>query len=139
MIVHIALNKYGILGYINNAAVNEDNISTLFSPLGTLLKINEEDKEIFSKVAGCGPAIIDLFVEGLSDGAVLNGMNRQLSYQVITEMIIGAAQLIQQSGSHPALLKDQVTTPKGKTIKALNTLEKHKFRYTLMESLNSAD
>lgn len=129
----------GILGYINNQYVDEKMILSIFEPLGKLIKINENEIDIFSTVSGCGPAFVDLFIEGLSDGAVLNGMNRNLSYEVITEMIIGAAKLAQESNKHPGILKDAVSSPGGSTIKAINTLEKHAFRYTLADAINTVN
>lgn len=129
----------GILGYAHNQYVDEETINFVFKPLGNLIKVNESELDIFSTLSGCGPAIVDVFIEGLSDGAVLNGMNRALSYEVITEMLIGAAKLAQASDKHPAELKDDVTSPRGSTIKAIATLEKHAFRYTLVDTINAVN
>jgi len=101
-----------------------------------VFKVNETELAIFSVLSGCGPAIVDVFIEALSDGTVLNGMNRALSYDVISEMIVGAAKLAQQD-KHPAALKDAVTSPGGSTIKAIATLEKHGFRYGLIDAVDS--
>ncbi|MBN4908393.1 pyrroline-5-carboxylate reductase [Staphylococcus sp. EG-SA-13] len=129
----------GIIGYINNPYVDEEKIITVFKPLGKLIKINQNEVDIFSTISGCGPAFVDLFIEGLSDGAVLKGMNRALSYEVITEMIIGAAKLAKKTKKHPGILKDEVTSPGGSTIKAINTLEKHAFRYALSDAIDSVN
>ena len=129
----------GIIGYVNNSHVDEELIYSLLRPLGKLFKINKNEAEIFSTVSGCGPAIVDLFIESLSDGAVLNGMNRALSYELMPEMIIGAAQLLKVSNQHPGIIKDKVCSPGGHTIKAIHTLEKHAFRYTLSDAMNSVN
>lgn len=126
----------GIIGYAGNQHVDETIINQLFHPLGKVFKVNETELAIFSVLSGCGPAIVDVFIEALSDGAVLNGMNRALSYDVISEMIVGAAKLAQQD-KHPAALKDAVTSPGGSTIKAIATLEKHGFRYALNDAVDS--
>ncbi|WP_436854310.1 pyrroline-5-carboxylate reductase [Staphylococcus caeli] len=126
----------GIIGYAGNQHVDGAIISQLFNPLGKVFKVNEAELAIFSVLSGCGPAIVDVFIEALSDGAVLNGMNRALSYDVISEMIVGAAKLAQQD-KHPAVLKDAVTSPGGSTIKAISTLEKHGFRHALIDAVDS--
>lgn len=113
----------GMICYHGNSNVDETRIKALFQPLGNVIKVKESELDIFSTIAGCGPAIVDIFIEALSDGAVLNGMSRTMSYEVITGMMIGAAQLSQQ-GVHPAKLKDDVTSPGGSTIKAVAALEK---------------
>ncbi|MDG0841979.1 pyrroline-5-carboxylate reductase [Staphylococcus equorum] len=129
----------GILGYAHNQYVDEASIEFVFKPLGNLIKVNENELGIFSTLSGCGPAMVDVFIEGLSDGAVLNGMNRALSYEVITEMLIGAAKLAQASDKHTAELKDEVTSPGGSTIKTIAKLEKHAFRYTLVDAINAVN
>lgn len=129
----------GILGYISSQYVDEEMIFSVFEPLGKLININKNEIDIFSTISSCGPAFVDLFIESLSDGAVLNGMNRDLSYKVITEMIIGAAKLAKESNKHPGILKDIVSSPGGSTIKAINTLEKHAFRYTLSDAINTVN
>ncbi|NWK83467.1 pyrroline-5-carboxylate reductase [Staphylococcus sp. GSSP0090] len=125
----------GMIGYHSNSYVDEAMIKALFQPMGKVIKVKESELSIFSTMSGCGPAIVDIFIEALSDGAVLNGMSRAMSYEVITEMIMGAAQLAQQ-GVHPAKLKDDVTSPGGSTIKAVATLEKNAFRYALIDAIN---
>lgn len=135
--VVVEINK-GLIGYAHNQRPqNNTMIKEVFSCLGKLVEVKESELDIFSTMSGCGPAIVDVFVEALSDGAVLNGMDRNLSYEVILEMIIGAAQLAQETGQHPGALKDQVTSPGGSTIKATNALEKNNFRYALIDAINA--
>jgi pyrroline-5-carboxylate reductase len=135
--VVVEINK-GIIGYAHNQLPqNNTMIKEVFGCLGNLVEVKESELDIFSTMSGCGPAIVDVFVEALSDGAVLNGMDRNLSYEVILEMIIGAAQLAQETGQHPGALKDQVTSPGGSTIKATSALEKNNFRYALIDAINA--
>lgn len=137
--VVVEINK-GIIGYAHNQLhQNNKMIKDVFGCLGKLVEVKESELDIFSTMSGCGPAIVDVFVEALSDGAVLNGMDRNLSYEVILEMIIGVAQLAQKTRQHPGVLKDQVTSPGGSTIKATSALEKNNFRYALIDAINSVD
>jgi pyrroline-5-carboxylate reductase len=137
--VVVEINK-GLIGYAHNQRPqNNTMIKEVFSCLGKLVEVKESELDIFSTMSGCGPAIVDVFVEALSDSAVLNGMDRNLSYEVILEMIIGAAQLAQETGQHPGALKDQVTSPGGSTIKATSALEKNNFRYALIDAINAVD
>lgn len=135
--VVVEINK-GIIGYAHNQLPqNNTMITDVFSCLGKLVEVKESELDIFSTMSGCGPAIVDVFVEALSDGAVLNGMDRKLSYEVILEMIIGAVQLAQETGQHPGALKDTVTSPGVSTIKATSALEKNTFRYALIDAINA--
>lgn len=135
--VVVEINK-GIIGYAHNQLPqNNTMITDVFSCLGKIVEVKESELDIFSTMSGCGPAIVDVFVEALSDSAVLNGMDRNLSYEVILEMIIGAAQLAQETGQHPGALKDTVTSPGGSTIKATSALEKNNFRYVLIDAINA--
>lgn len=140
LIPNIAVEvNQGVIGYCSNRYVNEKQIDFIFNPLGKVIKVPEDQIDILGTVAGCGPAFLDLFIEGLSDGAVLNGMDRDLSYYVILEMIAGSAKLAYQSQKHPGELKDAVASPGGSTIKGVSTLEKHKFRYSLIDAVNTIE
>ncbi len=108
-----------------------------FSKTGTIVNITEKEFDVFGVIAGCMPAIVCQFVEALSDGAVLEGFNRQKSYEVLAKAIAGSCELIAQSGKHPAQLKDEVTSPGGTTIQTLSVLEDYSFRSALIQAVKS--
>lgn len=112
-------------------------IETSFSYLGDLVEISEDKIGIFGTLAGCGPAFVDVFMEALSDGAVLNGMDREMAYHVAAKMVASSANLLLETGKHPGELKDGVTSPGGTTIKGITALEKEGFRYATINAIDT--
>ncbi len=114
------------------------NVLEIFSSFGKAIKIDENQFDAASIVNGCLPAFVDLFIEGLSDGAVFCGLKRDISYKLILQTIIGAAKLMEESGEHPGLLKDKVTSPKGTTIEGVKALEENNFRAGLIKAVEAS-
>ena len=124
-----------------NSNVSDDEFSNtleIFSSFGKAIKIDENQFDAASVVNGCLPAFVDLFIEGLSDGAVLCGLKRDVSYKLIAQTIIGSAKLMEESGDHPGLLKDKVTSPKGTTIEGVKALEENNFRAGLIKAVEAS-
>lgn len=89
-------------------------------------------------LSGSGPAYVFLIAEALSDAGVACGLPRVLADQLTIKTLIGAARLVDESGSHPAVLKNQVTSPGGTTIAGLEQLELAGVRGTLMAAVRAA-
>jgi len=77
-------------------------------------------------------------IEALSDGGVAAGLSRQVALNLATQTVLGAATMVQQTQQHPAVLREQVTSPAGTTIEALKVLEKGAFRSTVIEAVLAA-
>lgn len=130
----------GITGIVyaeNIASESKELIQTSFNYLGELVEITEDKIGIFGTLAGCGPAFVDVFMEALSDGAVLNGMDRDMAYHVAAKMVASSANLLLETGKHPGELKDGVTSPGGTTIKGITALEKEGFRYATINAIDT--
>ena len=91
---------------------------------------------IAGTVSGCGPAFAAMFIEALSDGAVLHGLPRELSYKLASQMIVGTGKLQLSTGRHPGAMKDGVCPPGGTTIVGVAALERHGFRGAVIEALD---
>ena len=110
----------------------------IFSSVGMCVELEERHLDAVTAVSGSGPAYIYLIMESLADGAVKVGLPRDVAFQLVSQTMMGAALMLQQTGRHPAVLKDEVTTPSGCTISALLTMEDGKIRSTLARAVEEA-
>lgn len=114
----------------------KQTMQAILSVLGRIVEVPEIQLDIFGTIAGCGPAFVDVFIEALSDAAVLNGMPRAISYEIAAQMMKGTAELALKTNQHPGELKDSVTSPGGTTIKGIVALEKNGFRHAVIDGIN---
>ena len=103
------------------------------------LEVKEADLDAVTAVSGSGPAYVFLFIEALADGGVRAGLSRQVALQLAAQTVKGAAQMQLETGLHPGVLKDQVCSPGGTTIAAVEALEKNGFRYAAMSAVAAAN
>lgn len=89
-------------------------------------------------LSGSGPAYVFMFIEALADGGVRAGLPRNVAMQLAIQTVKGASIMLQQTGEHPGVLKDQVASPGGTTIAGIEALEKGAFRATVMGAVTSA-
>ena len=115
-----------------------DTVSKLMSSVGCVTKVSEQLLDAVTGLSGSGPAYVFTFIEALIDGAVLNGLPRDIARELAIQTVIGSAKLVQESGEHPAVLRDRVTSPGGTTIEALKVLEMNDFRGTVIQAVESA-
>ena len=121
--------------------VTEDELTVFthnLSGSGLLDRLPEHLMDAGTAVAGCGPALADLFVEALADAGVVNGLPRAKAQRYAAQMLKGAAALILESGQHPGQLKDAVCSPGGSTIAGVRALEQRAFRAAVMEAVDAA-
>jgi pyrroline-5-carboxylate reductase len=79
-----------------------------------------------------------MVIESLTDGGVKMGIPRRLAEALSVQTVLGSAMLVKSTGLHPAILKDQVTTPGGTTIAAIHELEAHGLRAMLISAVSTA-
>jgi pyrroline-5-carboxylate reductase len=89
-------------------------------------------------LSGSGPAYVALVVEALADGGVAAGLPRAIARQLALQTVLGTATLIRDGDLHPAVLKDQVTSPGGTTIAGVAELEARGLRSALIEAVKAA-
>ena len=110
----------------------------IFSSVGQCHQLAENHLNAVTAVSGSGPAYTYLIMEALADGAVKVGLPRNMAFKLVSQTMLGAAQMLQNSGKHPATLKDEVTTPSGCTIAALLTMEDGRIRSVLARAVEEA-
>lgn len=117
----------------------KSQVTNLLLMLGDVIPVKEDQLSIVGTIAGCGPAFVDVFLDALGDSGVLNGLSRPIANHLAASMVKGAASLAYESNSSPALLRDQVCSPGGTTIKGVVSLEKNGFRNAVIEAINKAN
>jgi pyrroline-5-carboxylate reductase len=131
----------GIIAFTNETDFNEeerDFAVRLFAPVAQVEWINEAQLAALAALAGSGPAYAALFAEALADGAVKEGLPRELSLRLAAKTLWGTGKLLFQGGRHPAVLKDAVCSPGGTSIEGIAALEGRAFRSALIEAVSAA-
>ncbi len=110
----------------------------IFNTVGDTDWAKESLLDAVTGLSGSGPAYIYMVIEALTDGGVKMGLPRPLALKLATQTVIGAGQLVKETGLHPAVLRDRVTTPGGTTISAIHELEAHGLRSMLISAVVTA-
>lgn len=110
----------------------------IFKGVGECYWTKEGLMNTVTGLSGSGPAYIYMVIEALTDGGVKMGLPRKLSFDLSVQTVLGAAKMVKESKEHPAILKDQVTTPAGTTILALHELEERGLRSMFVHAVEKA-
>ena len=106
--------------------------------VGIAVEVPESMMDAVTALSGSGPAYIYLMIEALVDGGVRAGLPRDIAAQLASQTVLGAAQMVIDTGRHPAQLRDMVTTPAGTTIEAIASLEHSGLRAALIDAIGKA-
>ena len=122
-----ALVGAGVFGIQEDPALPKDvfaMILDLFGLLGSTIVLPEKKFNAFMALVGCGPAYVFHFMDALAEAGVTMGFTRQEALELVTQLVLGSAKLAALPGSHPAILREQVCSPAGVTIAAVNHLDR---------------
>ena len=110
----------------------------VFASVGRTVTVDEKHMDAVTALSASGPAYIYIILESLAEGGVKVGLPRDIATLLAAQMTLGAATMVLETGSHPALLKDAVTTPAGCTIDGILELEEGGVRVTLIKAVMRA-
>ncbi|MBM7580282.1 pyrroline-5-carboxylate reductase [Jeotgalibacillus terrae] len=130
----------GMSAISTNGEVTDEELHTvlkLFRSFGKAEVISEDLMDSIPAISGSSPAYVYMMIEAMADGGVRQGLPRDQAYRLAAQAVLGAAKMVLETGKHPGELKDQVTSPGGATIAATEALEKHRFRGSILEAMES--
>ena len=110
----------------------------LLRPVGKVLRIPESQQDAATALSGSGPAYVYYLVEAMVDAGILLGIPRTTAIEMVTQAVYGAATMLRETGEHPVILREAVTSPGGTTISAIRELERHSVRAAFLEAIESA-
>jgi pyrroline-5-carboxylate reductase len=115
-----------------------DLVRQIFALIGTAVCVDEKQMDAVTALSASGPAYVFTFIEALSDAGVKNGLTRDVASKLAVQTVLGSARMVVETGEHPALLKEKVTSPGGTTIAGLHALENGSFRGVVMDAVEAA-
>lgn len=115
-----------------------DLAKSIFEAVGMVTVVDETLLDAVTGLSGSGPAYVFMIIEALADAGVKVGLPRRQAQALAAQTVLGSAKLLIDTGQHPGVLKDQVTSPGGTAIAGLHTLEEGGLRTTLINAVQAA-
>lgn len=110
----------------------------LLSNVGQVVVLDEMHQDAVTAISGSGPAYIFYVVEAMIEAGVLLGLPRDVATELVIQTLYGAATMIRETGQHPTVLREQVSSPGGTSVAALRALEDHKVRAAFLTAIEAA-
>ncbi|MEM9557327.1 MAG: pyrroline-5-carboxylate reductase [Acidobacteriota bacterium] len=132
---------HGMTAICGGRAARAEHLATaeaLFARLGRATVLDEKYFDAVTGLSASGPAFIYMVIEALAEGGVKVGLPRKVATELAAQACLGAGHMVVETGDHPALLKDEVTTPAGCTMDGILELEEGGLRVTLIKAVVEA-
>ena len=110
----------------------------LLTAVGKVVQVPESQQDAVTAISGSGPAYIFYIVEAMVEAGVLLGLPRVTATELVVQTVYGSATMLRETGSHPTVLRENVTSPAGTTAAALRTLDDHKVRAAFLSAIEAA-
>lgn len=111
---------------------------SLLSITGRVMRVPEKQQDAVTSISGTGPAYLYFVVEAMIEAGVHLGLPRSTATELVVQTMMGSAKLLRETGEHPTVLRERVTSPGGTTAAAVRELEDHKVRAAFMTALEAA-
>jgi pyrroline-5-carboxylate reductase len=113
-------------------------VEKMLGSVGRVVRLPESQQDAVTALSGSGPAYFFYLVEAMIDAGILLGLPRAVAAELIVQSAYGAATMMRESGDHPVILREAVTSPAGTTIAAVRELERHGVRAALLAAIEAA-
>lgn len=110
----------------------------LLRSCGKVVRLAERHLDAVTAISGSGPAYIFYVVEAMIEAGVLLGVPRATSTELVVQTLYGSATMLKETGQHPTVLREQVSSPGGTTMSALRQLDDHKVRAAFLTAIEAA-
>ncbi|WP_210439719.1 pyrroline-5-carboxylate reductase [Nocardioides xinjiangensis] len=115
-----------------------EEAESLMASTGKVLRIPEKQMDAVTAISGSGPAYIFFVVESMIEAGVHLGLPRATATDLVVQTLVGSAAMLRETGTHPVVLREQVTSPSGTTASALRELEIHRVRAAFLAAMEAA-
>ncbi len=136
-----AMLAAGITALCAGRFVSEEQMTIaqrIFQTVGRTVVVDEKHMDAVTGLSGSGPAFLYIIIEALAEAGVNVGLPRDIATLLAAQTTLGSARMVLETGYHPALLKDAVTTPAGCTVDGILELEEGGLRVTLIKAVKRA-
>ncbi|MES2390893.1 MAG: pyrroline-5-carboxylate reductase [Acidobacteriota bacterium] len=136
-----AMQGAGITALCRGSHVTDEQLALaqqIFATVGRTVVVDEKHMDAVTGLSGSGPAFLYIIIEALAEAGVNVGLPRDIATLLAAQTTYGAAKMVLETGAHPALLKDEVTTPAGCTVDGILELEEGGLRVTLIKAVKRA-
>jgi pyrroline-5-carboxylate reductase len=136
-----ALVDEGMAAIAGGSHCDEEHLAIaeeLLGSTGRVLRVPESQMDAVTAISGSGPAYLFFVVEAMIEAGVHLGLPRATSTELVVQTVVGSAMMLRETGTHPVVLREQVTSPGGTTAAALRELEVHKVRAAFLAAMEAA-
>lgn len=115
-----------------------EHVTTILSATGRVVTVPERYQDAVTAISGSGPAYLFFVVEAMIESGVHLGLPRDISTELVVQTMLGSATMLRETGEHPTVLRERVTSPGGTTAAAVKVLEDHKVRAAFLGAMEAA-
>lgn len=120
-------------------APQREQARAILSALGEEVFVDTEDYlDMATALSGTGPAYVFMFMEAMIDAGVHLGFSRHVAEKLVIQTMRGSVEYAATAGLHPAMLRNQVTSPGGTSAEAIYHLEKGGMRTVISRAIWAA-
>ena len=110
----------------------------LLGYVGRVIRLKEVHLDAITATSGSGPAYFFLLAEAMIEACILLGLSRDVATELIIQTMLGSAKMLRDTGKHPVVLREMVTSPGGTTIAAIRHLEEAGVRAAFLNAIDAA-